>query len=210
MLTTLALRTTLALLTLLAVLTARASLQQHPKFLEPFKQLVPTVFTRYLKAGTPLRHKAVTMLLKEGRYFGIHPKFEASVAQDEELMTKPFFWTDHVLKLFGGVAVEEKYPTLNGEATVYYEVIKLCLRLLESRQKLTPASKPATPEMRSLARRVNTLNKNAFLNGGSGAALLGVGRPRGETAHLVELNASIVKQSSEVRLSRAWWRMVTW
>ena len=142
------------------------------------------------------------MLLKEGRYFGIHPKFETSVAHDEELMTKPFFWTEHVLKLFGHNAVEKIYPTLNSEATVYYDVVKLCLRLLESRAETSsPGNKPATPRDRGIERRLSTLNKNAFMQPGlqtQSTGLLVQSRPRGETAHLVELNASIVKQSSEV------------
>lgn len=42
------------------------------------------------------------------------------------------FWTEHVLKLFGPEAVNRAYPTLNNEATVYYNLVKLCLRLLEA------------------------------------------------------------------------------
>ena len=38
-------------------------------------------------------------------------------------MTKPYFWTEHVLKLLGPEAVEKVYPTLNGEATVYYDLV---------------------------------------------------------------------------------------
>ena len=65
-------------------------------------QLVPTVFELYLKPGTPMRTKAINMLLKERRGAeSIHPKFEHNIASDDDLITKPFFWTEHVLKLFG-------------------------------------------------------------------------------------------------------------
>ncbi|KAL1523443.1 hypothetical protein AB1Y20_018383 [Prymnesium parvum] len=167
---------------------------QQAKFLEAFKQIVPTVFQHYLKTGTPMRMKAIHMLLKEGMYFRVHDKFKSAIEQDEDLMTKPFFWTEHVLKLFSPESVDRVYPTLNSEATVYYDVVKLCLRLLEVRGSLisTDGKPSASTTERSYSLRLNpqrTLTRQPTETRT---------RPRGYTATFIAQNASMVKQSSEV------------
>ncbi|KAL1529282.1 hypothetical protein AB1Y20_000236 [Prymnesium parvum] len=166
---------------------------QRGKFLEAFKQIVPTVFQQYLKTGTPMRMKAIHMLLKEGMYFRIHDKFKPAIELDEDLMTKPFFWTEHVLKLFGPDAVDRIYPTLNGDATVYYDVVKLCLRLLEARGNFGASQGPTT----SSSDRSNTM-KMLLQRNLSRQGTETLTRPRGYTATFVAQNASMVKQSSEV------------
>ncbi|KAL3893134.1 MAG: hypothetical protein SGPRY_014439, partial [Prymnesium sp.] len=144
---------------------------QQAKFLEAFKQIVPT---------------AIHMLLKEGMYFRIHDKFKSTIEQDEDLMTKPFFWTEHVLKLFGPDAVERIYPTLNSESTVYYDVVKLCLRLLEAKGKLADGS--GGKEV-AVWERINSfrMSQRSLVRSDSDTMT----RPRGHTATFIAQNASM-------------------
>lgn len=100
------------------------------------------------------------------------------------------FWTEHVLKLFGPDAVQRVYPTLNSDATVYYDVVKLCLQLLEGRGSSIAAQLSET--QRSNSHRLMMQRSSRQMSRQPSDTLL---RPRGNTEEFIAQNASMVLES---------------
>ncbi|KAL3896843.1 MAG: hypothetical protein SGPRY_013181 [Prymnesium sp.] len=135
-------------------------------------------------------------------YFQIHDKFKPKIEQDDDLMTQPFFWTEHVLKLFGPEAVERVYPTLNSKATVYYDVVKLCLRLLQARgneiERRSTAALTTTPHHSGRHSAMPQMHSQRTLVHQPTETRT---RPRGFSAAFIAQNASMVRPSLRVKQS---------
>lgn len=71
---------------------------KEPGSLTGFQQLVPKVFDTFLCLGSSLRAK-MCELLKEG---GMDASIVGRIADDDELVRQPFFWSASGMKLFGG------------------------------------------------------------------------------------------------------------
>ena len=73
---------------------------EKPEALVGFQNLVPRVFDVYLAKGTKLRSQLVSMLLSSGKDRDVIER----IAEDDDLVRQPFFWSDPGMKLFGGHA----------------------------------------------------------------------------------------------------------